>query len=402
MRLSCLDCGARFRVDPRARVRTFRVACRRCGAPIVHRGPGIPDGEVWFVTIAGETAGPFRASLVVDLLERGTLGENPLAWRSGFEEWLPLAELEPFAAAHERFLERRANTAVLSIEDLLPDPDAPPRRTLPPRIAPLPAAETRPLAAVEFVAEPLPTATEQARTFGRVSRLIAPREEATGIYSLSALQQQAQSAPTVTPELPAFPPTALASVAVPLQAAPALPPPLAPTPPPKAAQHFGLYVMMFLLMASIGGLTALVLLRDREPVVVADTSDRADLSIASMAREDRTEPVTQDPAPRERPDEPESAPRVLPDKPTAEQLRAVLAAVRPEARRCGPRHGAAAGTKVQVKLSIAGTDGRVISAIPKARPPDDPVGRCVADALREASFPSFGQPSLSLLYSVTL
>jgi hypothetical protein len=46
------------------------------------------------------------------------------------------------------------------------------------------------------------------------------------------------------------------------------------------------------------------------------------------------------------------------------------------------------------------SNGRVTSAIPEAR--DDTLGRCVADALRAASFPAFRRPSLALRYAVTL
>jgi hypothetical protein len=259
MRLSCLDCGSRFRVDPRARMRTFRVACRRCGAWIVHRGSASTDAAVWQVLIAGEPVGPLRTELVIDLLERGSLGGSPLVWRHGFEQWQPMADLEPFKAPHARWVQRREATAVLSIDDLL-DPNSPSSRTPIPHDAE-PFA-TRPRASVEFVVDPLDLEeVPTPRPLERVSRLPPARDEVTGAYSLDALRQQARSSTAPPPELPAFSPAALSSIALPFEPRPVAPPPLPATPLPKPAPNVGIYVMLFVLMASVGGLVALVLLR---------------------------------------------------------------------------------------------------------------------------------------------
>ncbi len=390
MQLSCPDCGSRFRVDPRARGRTFRVACRRCGAWIVHQGSAPPpDAAVWHVHVAGTPVGPLRTALVIDLLERGSLGDDPIAWREGSDGWLRLADLEPFMEASIRWRQRREATAVLHLD---------PNGTAPRIDDPSPTA-TRPIGPVEFVVELDAELLEEPRE--RVSRLAIPREDATGVFSLDALRQQAQSTGPVPVELPAFPPAALAAVAVPPTAPPVETAPIVVTPPPKVSSHVGLYVMLFLLMASVGGLGALVFLRDREPVVVTGTPDRADLNIASMSRR---EPIEVQAATHSTPAPVERAPRqpeADDDKPSPEVLKAALSKVRADAKRCGPEHGAAPGTKVEVKISIAGERGRVISAI--AKPPyADPLGRCVADALRTAAFPTFRKPTLTLLYTVTM
>jgi hypothetical protein len=236
-------------------MRMFRVACRRCGAWIVHRGAASTDAAVWQVLIAGEPVGPLRAELVIDLLERGSLGNNPYVWRHGFDAWLPLADLEPFAERYEQWQRRREDTALLSVADLL-DPDE-----TSPRIACEPNA-TRPRASVEFVVDPLDLdAVSMSRPLERVSRLPRAREEVTGAYSLDALQRQAQSIAAPPPELPTFSPSALTSIALPPEPKPVAPPPIPATPLPKPAPSVGLYVMLFVLMASVGGLVALVLLR---------------------------------------------------------------------------------------------------------------------------------------------
>ena len=247
-------------------MRTFRVACRRCGAWIVHRGPASTDAAVWQVLIAGEPVGPLRADLVIHLLERGTLGGSPLVWRHGFEHWQPLADLEPFARPYAQWLQRREATAVLSFDDLL-DPNSPSSRTPIPRYAEPNA--TRPRASVEFVVDPLdieelPT----PRPLDRVSRLPPTRDEVTGAYSLDALRRDTRSTTAPPLELPAFPPSALSSVALPPEPKPVEPPPIPATPLPKPAPNVGLYLMLFVLMASVGGLVALVLLRFSLPHAV--------------------------------------------------------------------------------------------------------------------------------------
>lgn len=236
-------------------MRMFRVACRRCGAWIVHRGAASTDAAVWQVLIAGEPVGPLRTELVIDLLERGSLGSKPYVWRHGFDAWLPLADLEPFAEHYAQWLRRREDTALLSVADLLDPNETSPRITAEPNA-------TRPRASVEFVVDPrgleeVPT----PRPLERVSRLPRAREEVTGAYSLDALQRQAQSSAMAPLELPTFSPSALSSIVLPPEPTPVQPRPIPATPMPKPAPSVGLYVMLFVLMASVSGLVALVLLR---------------------------------------------------------------------------------------------------------------------------------------------
>ena len=91
----------------------------------------------------------------------------------------------------------------------------------------------------------------------------------------------------------------------------------------------------------------------------------------------------------------------LPDKLTSSALRNALADAKARAGRCGEMHVAPAGTKVSVRLSIAGTTGQVTQATPQS-PHDNALGRCVANELAQAEFPRFSAPSMGVVYSVRL
>ncbi len=90
----------------------------------------------------------------------------------------------------------------------------------------------------------------------------------------------------------------------------------------------------------------------------------------------------------------------LPDKLSSSQIRVALTAPKAKAKQCAQMHAADAGTKVSVKLSIAGS-GSVLTATPQS-PPSAALGRCVADALATAQFPAFSKPAMGVVYSVRL
>lgn len=91
-----------------------------------------------------------------------------------------------------------------------------------------------------------------------------------------------------------------------------------------------------------------------------------------------------------------------PAKLSASQLKAALASTKADARRCGTQHGADPGTRVQVKLSIEGSSGRVVSATPQGDHASGSLGRCVAQALSQTQFPRFGSARMGTLYSVRM
>lgn len=92
----------------------------------------------------------------------------------------------------------------------------------------------------------------------------------------------------------------------------------------------------------------------------------------------------------------------LPGKLGTTALRTVLGQAKASARACGPRHGAATGTQVQVKLSINGASGRVVSATPMGAHAGTALGRCVADALSEPVFPRFSAAQQGVVWPIRL
>ena len=87
---------------------------------------------------------------------------------------------------------------------------------------------------------------------------------------------------------------------------------------------------------------------------------------------------------------------------TQQDIKDGLEPVKADAKACGGRHGALPGEKVVVKLSIAGADGRVTHATATGPHYDTPLGKCVAEALSQARFPSFDRETIGVQYPVKM
>lgn len=92
----------------------------------------------------------------------------------------------------------------------------------------------------------------------------------------------------------------------------------------------------------------------------------------------------------------------LPETLSQSALRDGFARVKSAAKACGPKHGAAAGVNVEVKLSIAGGTGKVIASTPLGSHAKSALGTCVADALSGATFDRFAKSQIGLKYTVRL
>jgi hypothetical protein len=114
-------------------------------------------------------------------------------------------------------------------------------------------------------------------------------------------------------------------------------------------------------------------------------------------------PAGASPAPRDDVDRTDGTrPAPFPEKLSAAQLKAALASTKADARRCGPDHGADAGTTVRVQLSIEGATGLVVSATAQGEHAQGGLGQCVARALGQTRFPRFTAKRMGTLYSVRL
>jgi GYF domain 2 len=61
-----------------------------------------PAAAAWFyLGLSSERLGPLSQAAMVDLIRKGTLDPNALAWTEGQGEWQPIASLPPFRDAAE-------------------------------------------------------------------------------------------------------------------------------------------------------------------------------------------------------------------------------------------------------------------------------------------------------------
>lgn len=89
-------------------------------------------------------------------------------------------------------------------------------------------------------------------------------------------------------------------------------------------------------------------------------------------------------------------------KPSTADIKAGVAPVKAEALACGPRHGAAPGTRVRVELSVVGATGRVTQCSAIGDQQDTPLGRCVAEAFAKAQFEPFRAERIGFTYTLRM
>lgn len=89
----------------------------------------------------------------------------------------------------------------------------------------------------------------------------------------------------------------------------------------------------------------------------------------------------------------------LPAALSQSQLLSGLRSAKSRAKGCGKKHGADAGARVRVRMSISGATGKVASAVPQGEHASTALGKCVAKAASAASFPKFQKRSQGLQYN---
>lgn len=92
----------------------------------------------------------------------------------------------------------------------------------------------------------------------------------------------------------------------------------------------------------------------------------------------------------------------LPETLSQIAMRTGFSQVRAAAKACGPKYGAAAGSSVEVKVSIAGGTGSVMAANALGDHAGSSLGTCVANALKQAKFERFAKSQIGLKYTVRL
>src|SRR6185295_18944385 len=129
MKIVCDACQAKYSIsDDKVQGKVFKIRCKKCSNIIVVRGgagaaeaapapaqekdtrvydygyegggDAAPAGDeaVWHVVINQDQVGPMTAGEVQQRFASGEIDAETYAWREGFPDWLPLAQVDTFAA----------------------------------------------------------------------------------------------------------------------------------------------------------------------------------------------------------------------------------------------------------------------------------------------------------------
>lgn len=128
MKIVCDACQAKYSIsDDKVQGKVFKIRCKKCSNIIVVRGgagaaePAPPpqqekdtrvydygyeggdqapsgDEAVWHVVINQDQVGPMTAVDVQQRFRSGEIDAETYIWREGFADWMPLAQVDTFAA----------------------------------------------------------------------------------------------------------------------------------------------------------------------------------------------------------------------------------------------------------------------------------------------------------------
>jgi len=129
MKIVCDACQAKYSIsDDKVQGKVFKIRCKKCSNIIVVRGGGgaaaeaaapaagekdtrvydygheggdaapAADDAVWHVVINQDQVGPLTAVEVEQKYAAGEIDAETYAWREGFADWLPLAQVDAFAS----------------------------------------------------------------------------------------------------------------------------------------------------------------------------------------------------------------------------------------------------------------------------------------------------------------
>jgi len=109
MKIACESCGAKYSIaDEKVQGKVFKIRCKRCSEVIVVRGDqqgggaeapaaaaSAPAGEpIWHVVINGDQAGPYSPEQLSEMLASGTVDWDAYVWTEGFDNWIPMRDVE--------------------------------------------------------------------------------------------------------------------------------------------------------------------------------------------------------------------------------------------------------------------------------------------------------------------
>lgn len=186
MKIECDKCAAKYSIaDEKVRGKTFKIRCKKCSNVIIVRDKGaaaaaagaspaaaVDHAPGWHLAINGETVGPMAEDEVRQRYDAGEIDKETAVWQEGFEDWVPLGDVEVFASLPDRAAAAAEDPFASANQD---DYAAP-------------AAVGAGAAIASAAAAPM----EQAHS-PRVSQLTGQRNENSVLFSLDSLQALATS-----------------------------------------------------------------------------------------------------------------------------------------------------------------------------------------------------------------
>jgi len=115
MKIECDKCAAKYSIaDEKVRGKTFKIRCKKCSNVIIVRdkggaaaaaegpAPAADHAPGWHLAINGETVGPMPEDEVRQRYDAGEIDKETAVWQEGFEDWIPLSDVELFANLPDR------------------------------------------------------------------------------------------------------------------------------------------------------------------------------------------------------------------------------------------------------------------------------------------------------------
>lgn len=118
MKIVCESCGAKYSIaDEKVAGKVFKIRCKKCSEVIVVRGdqsedeatrvadvgqvaaPPVEADTVWHIVVNGDQQGPFSPGQIGEMISAGTVDWEAYVWREGFDNWLPVRDVEPLVQA---------------------------------------------------------------------------------------------------------------------------------------------------------------------------------------------------------------------------------------------------------------------------------------------------------------
>lgn len=104
MKINCESCNTRYAI-PDEKVqgagRTFKITCRKCGAPILVQGIAGAEAaaeSAWYYAVGTERQGPVTTEDLARLVDEGVLNRDSYVWCQGMAAWEHLKSVEALAS----------------------------------------------------------------------------------------------------------------------------------------------------------------------------------------------------------------------------------------------------------------------------------------------------------------